>query len=263
MPLKRIGKVNIGTKKIVVYFEDGEELEMNKEVYLDYPLYKGKEVDEKTIKEIKRRNKEQKLYDYAFKYVTTKLTSEANLIQKLENRGASKKEISDIVKKLSSAAIFDEKRHFLDQVELLDHANYGENRIKDQLYKKGYKDEWIRELKFDESREKEKLNNQLPKIVKKYSKKYSYNKMKEHVYANLIRLGFSSDLAYTSLSHIKFDAENQDNSLSKAFNTAINKYKDKYLGKMLEVKVLNYLLEKGYRPSEIKKIVKENENVFI
>lgn len=262
MPLKRIGRVNVGNKKVVIYFEDGEELEVNYEVYLDFPVYAGKEIDEKTIKEIKKRNDSQKLYDYAAKYVLSRLTSEYNLITKLESKGASKKEITTILKKLTSAGIFDEKEHFEGQFHQLNNSDYGELRIKDELFKKGYKEEMIKTLYFDDNQEREKIEKHLPKLVKKYSN-YSHRQIKEHVYANLLRLGFKNDLAYEAISNINFNYDRENTALIKSFEYAVTKYNTKYFGKPLELKVLNYLLDQGFKPSDIKELLKEHQNVFV
>ena len=258
MPLNENGRViknlKVGKKKVVVVLSDETKLEISPNTYVEFNLYKNKKIDDKTLKEIKKRDSFDKSYQYALNVVSKKEISENALIKKLEDKKVSKSDIKDIIKLLKRYNFLDEKSLIEDYLRYASFKLYGENRIKDDLYSKGLRKEDIDKIKFNEKEELNKATKLVNKSIKKYEKSSS-EETKSHLYALLLRNGFTSDIASSVISSlVELDKKKELENLKNEYKKALVKYSNKFDKKELDEKVINYLLRKGYRYNDIKYI---------
>lgn len=263
MPSKKIGKVNIGKKKVSILFLDGEKLDIYPNVYLEFPLYKNKELGEAEYKAIKKRNELEKQYIHLLNYSIIHITSIQALKKRLIAKKISEADANKLLTLLVESKAYSEKNSFEEYLEYLNGRNYGQKRIVSEMEKKEFPSEYINSLIFDYSSERQKADN-LVKILRHRYKTLANQKMKEKLYACLLRYGFSNEVALATIQAL--DEQNLaaecSEAIRKCFDEAVYRYKEKYFGKVLRVKVLNYLIGKGFNLEDIKKVMEENDYAF-
>ena len=251
----KITKIKILKSKVNISFDNGSKLSIDKEVFTNFYLYEGKDIDNKEYKAILELNNSSKLLQYALKLRSKALYSEFKMREKLYSKDASKKSVDKVIKILKGYDLIDDKAYASDLVEYYNSLNYGENKIKTKLSDKGIFKEQIDKLKFPISIEKKKANNIFPKLEKKYDK-YNAAQKKQHIYNAYLNEGFSRDIASELTSKIK--EANQKDELDKLkldYQKAKTRLVRKYKGKELRQKILNSLLTKGYKLNDILKVL--------
>lgn len=251
----KILKIKILKSKVNISLDNHSKLSIDKEVFSNFYLYEGKELDKKEYKAILELNNSNKLLQYALKLRSKSLYSEYKMREKLYLKEANKSSVDKIIKILKEYDLIDDKAYASDLVEYYNSLNYGENKIKNKLSDKGIFKEQIDKIKFPVSIEKKKANNIFPKLDKKYDK-YNASQKKQHLYNAYLQEGFSKDIASEMTSKIK--ETNQKDELGK-LKTDYLKTKTrlavKYKGKELRQKILNSLLTKGYKMNDILKVI--------
>lgn len=243
-----ITRIKIGKKKVTLFFHD-EKLDITLNTYTDFHLFVGKTLTEKEFKEIENRDALDSYMEYALKSLSVSHVSEKALIEKLTKKGANSKQVNFIVKEMKRLSLIDDDELLDDYLEIAKYKHLGEKRIKEELYKKGISGDKIESLQFDNQLDDAIAN--LPNLERKYAS-LNYESRKKHIYDNLIRLGFSYDVASAALLKIKDkDARVENEALKLDVKKAINKYKTKFKGRDLREKVINYLMGKGYKYNDI------------
>ena len=255
MPSKNIGKtiskIKINKETVHISFSNGKKIIVTNEVMANFYLYEGKLITDKEIREIKEFSDNATYLKYAISLLKKRHYSEWKLREKLYAKEADKKAVDKIIKILKNADLINDKMLAEDLKSYLEEKNYGKNKIIQYLNNEGIFDETIKTLRFPESNEKKKANNNIAKLEKKYAK-YPYESKKQHIYNALLSLGFDNDIAITSLNKIKpIEIKEENNKLDKDFPKAIRKYINKYEGRELKEKVISSLRSKGYKTSDI------------
>lgn len=251
----KITKIKILKNKVNISFDNSNKLSIDKDVFTNFYLYEGKELDKEEYKKIKELNDSNKLLQYALKLRSKALYSEYKLREKLYAKESSKRSVDKVIKILKGYDLIDDKAYASDLVEYYNSLNFGENKIKTKLSDKGIFKEQIDKLKFPISIEKKKANNLFPKLEKKYSK-YNASQKKQHIYNSYLNEGFSRDIASEMTSKIK-EANYKDelDKLKLDYQKAKTRLERKYKGKELRQKILSSLLNKGYKLNDILKVL--------
>lgn len=243
-----ITRIKIGKKKVSIYFNE-EKIDITLNTYTDFHLFVGKTLQEKEYKEIQNRDALDSYMEYALKSLSASHISEKALIEKLLKKGATQKQINFIVKEMKRLSLLNDDELLDDYLEIAKYKHLGEKRIKEELYKKGLPGEKIESLSFDNQLDDAVAN--LPTLERKYAS-LNYEARKKHIYDNLLRLGFSYEIASSALLKIKDkDARVEKEALKADMKKTINKYKTKFNGRELREKVINYLMSKGYKYNDI------------
>ena len=254
---KKILRVKKGEKKVVIVFDNGDKLEITPNVYTDFILFPGKALSKKDIDEIKNRNEIDKYLAYATKLLGQRPYTKYKLKEKLLKKGANDEQIDQVIEILIKYQLLDDKAIIKDFLEYADYRHFGYNRIKEELYKKGISSIYIDKIKYNEERDLKHAAILTKEYEKKYSK-YNYAKMKEHIYQTLLRMGYSYDVASSSLDKVTPINEKKELELLKVdYKKTKEKYSSKYSGYELKEKITNSLLSKGYRYKDIQTL-KEN-----
>ena len=141
-------------------------------------------------------------------------------------------------------------------MEYYNSLNYGKNKIIHKLSDKGIFDETINKIEFPVSIEKKKASNILNKLEKKYEK-YNYSQKKSHIYNAYLQLGFDNDIASEMINKIKESSPIEENEKLKSDYQKVKiRLERKYKGQELRQKIIQNLMQKGYRLNDIIKIVK-------
>ncbi len=251
---KKIKRIKIGQKKVIIIFDDEDKLEINPNVYTEFNFFVGKLLSKKDIAEIKKRNEIEQYISYAINLTSSRSYSKAKIKEKLIKKGANEAQCDEVIEILIKYQLLDEKALIKEILEYADYKLYGFNRIKEEMYKKGISSFYIDKLVYDEVRDIKCAKKLIKPYEKKYSK-YNYAMMKKHIYEALIRQGYSFDVASIALEEVSPIDERKEIELLKLdYLKAKNKYKDKYAQYELKDKIAQYLIQKGYRYSDIKNL---------
>ena len=254
-----IKKIKILKNKVTITF-DKEKLEIDKEIYPNFYLYEGKDVSNKEYKAIKEYNDVAALLNYALKVRSKAIYSEYQMREKLYNKGGSKPEVDKVIKTLKGYDLIDDDAFILDHIEYYNSLNYGKNKIIQKLLDKGIFEEKINKINFPISVERRKAKALLPKLISKYQK-YNFNQLKNHVYSSYISSGFSSELSKEMVDSIPEPKNNKEelNKLDKDYEKAYSRLSKKYNKKELRQKVLQSLLQKGYKMNDVLKVIERKK----
>ena len=251
-----IKKIKILKNKVSITFDKGEKLSIDKDVYTNFYLYEGKQMDKKEYNALVSLNNCNQLLQYALKIRSKSLYSEYQMREKLYKKDASKKDVDKVIKTLKQYDLIDDEAYASDLVEYYNSLNYGKNKIIHKLSDKGIFDQTISKMKFPVSLERKKANNLLPKLEKKYEK-YNEKQKKAHIYNAYLELGFDSDIASDMVNKIKEPNHKEElNKLKTDYNKVKTRLERKYQGKELKQKIIQNLMQKGYKLNDIINIVK-------
>lgn len=249
---KEITKLKVNKKNVVITFADKSKLTCVPEVMASFYLYVGKSLDNKAINEIVSFNNSASLMKYALSLLKKNHYSEWKLREKLyTNKEASKKDVDNVIRVLKENDLINDKMLILDTIEYGNERNIGKNKIIADLAKKGIFSENLSSISFPYNIERRKAHNNLYKLEKKYDK-YSYEQKKQHIYRNLLSLGFDNDIALEALNFLSKPVEKEEkNKLDRDFVKTYMHFKNKYEGYELKNKVITSLRNKGYKTKDI------------
>lgn len=258
MSSKVVGKViediYIGKKKVVLKFVD-DKLSIPLDVYTKHYFYKGKTLTSDELKDIYFDVRIEKYLSYAKKLLSSSLYCEQAIRNKLVKKEANTNEINYVIKTLKDNHLIDDEEYVKAVLSSLTNKKYGKERINKYLASKGVDENMLRNLSFSYEEEYNRAIALLPFLEKKYSS-YNQQTAKNKIYNSLIRYGYSHDVAVQALSEFKIRGEeNEMKLLKRDYLKALKKYSSKIDDKIsLDKKIVNYLLGKGYKYKDIKKL---------
>ena len=252
----KITKIKILKNKVSITFDSKSKLSIDRNVYTNFYLYEGKEIDKKEYKSLIDLNNSNALLEYALKVRAKSLYSEYQMREKLYKKEASKKEVDKVIKILKGYDLLNDEAYARDLLEYYNSLNYGKNKIIHKISEKGIFDKEINKLSFPVSIERKKANNNLSKLEKKYDK-YNYSSKKSHIYNAYIQLGFDSDISNEMINKIsKPDSKSEKEKLQNDYKKVKTRLERKYQGKELKQKIIQSLMQKGYCLNDIINLVK-------
>ncbi|MCR5332973.1 MAG: recombination regulator RecX [Bacilli bacterium] len=250
---KKILAIHLGEKKVILRFED-EKLSIHPNTYTELRLYPNKVLTDEDFKEIKYLDELDEHLNYAKKLLAKTPKSEADIKERLAKRGANKKQTKAVIESLKKYHLLDDGAYLNELLELYEYKCYGKNKIIESLKKKGVSSSMIASLHFSEKKEYDKASKVLPSCEKKFGK-YNFASKKEHAYAYLLRYGFDMEVARATVELLKpGDYKYEMEKLEKDYKATYIRYMRKYRKEEIHEKVTNYLLGKGYRYNDIKKV---------
>ena len=255
MPLENIGNKIVSVKylkdKVVLKLKDETKIEVNKEVFTSFYLFKGKILTEKEIKDIYKENRVFELYKYARKICTKRVYSEHKMREKLYEKTSNTMDVNEVINKLKKNGLINDAEFVKEYVEYANNKNIGKNKITAKLLEKGVFSEEISKIHFDSKLEYKKARTYLPKLDEKYDK-YNYQAKKEHAMRFLISQGFDASIAREVCEELSTPKHKDEvKKLKPDFDKAVRQYKNKYSGREFKDKVFQNLLRKGYKMSDI------------
>lgn len=162
---------------------DDEDYKLDEEIILNYRLVKGKELDEKTLKDAIIKNNIALYYNKALNYVAKYQKGSNEIYDYLKKYELDDKDIYFIINKLKSIKLIDDNKLINNLVSSLVRNANGINMIREKLYQKKFNssliDEALKAIDYDEYYEA------LNKLVIKSKEKY---KKEENDYKRLIKI---------------------------------------------------------------------------
>ena len=252
---KKIKAIKIFKDHVTLSFAKGEPLKISKEAFVSSYLYAGKSLTNKEIAKLEEITAMTVLLNHALSIVSKKHLSEKEMLEKLLKKENNYQVAKNVIAKLKENDLLDDKAFMYDLVEWDNERCFGQNKIIKHLRDKGIPEPIIKKASFSASLEKKKAKLLLPKLEKKYDR-FSYISKKQHVYNALVSQGYTIDVAKEVIEEVKKGNDKKEiELLKKDYEKAKNRYARKYEGYQLKQKVYSYLVSKGYKYQDIKKVL--------
>lgn len=238
-----------------VYFDDDICIDLYDDVIVKYNLLGYKSMDKKLFDEIVSYNDFLDGYYKSIKYINKKLRTELEVKKYLRKLDISESNINNIVNMLIEQGYLNRdmyiKAYIGDQYNL---TSNGPLKVSDSLISLGFE-----RREFEDYLFKYDWNSKIERLVLKKVKinhKLSNNALRTKVLNDIIKLGFEKEAIVIELDNVKLDSD--IDNLRKELIKVKDKYSKKISGKELEYKVINYLYNKGFNISDIKRCYDEN-----
>lgn len=184
----------IRIKKIYcdISFDNGERINVHKDVLINLNLFVDKPIDSNDLKAIQKEDEYLRTKNSAFRILTRRSNSEAELIKKLKRKEYSSSTIEKVVNELREKGYVNDL-DFAVRYSEMRLKKYGWNRVKNELYRKGISKELLPQIEseIDVEQDTHELKLMAEKkfksIIKKETETY---KIKQKLFSYLVRRGF-------------------------------------------------------------------------
>lgn len=263
MPSANTGKIiaEVSAKKrtVDVTFLDGEVLNLPYDVYTQQYFYVGKVLDQKTIDELKVAVALHPLFQYAMRLIQRGKYSEYQVRSKLYAREAKKPQVDAIIERLKLSHLIDDDELVKEWQTYYRQRKYGPVWIEQKLIEKGFSSPRIASIhrEGDEEEDYQTIMTLLPVLVKQYHDE-SYVASQHLIKQRLLHRGFAHRVIDRALSTLPTkDDEGEMKRLQDAYTKVRLRLSKRYQGKILQEKIINFLMRKGYNYANIKRTLKE------
>lgn len=202
--------------KIILYFDDSENIEIYYDVYLNLSIFKGDEVSSKRIDELKLANAEYEVKSSAFRYLSNRNHSIFELKTKLKKKEFDSQIIGNVISYLIEKKYLNDltfAENFVRQ--RVEGRKEGVMKITSELYRKGITREIISEVTESIKENPKNILNALElgkskfDIIQKRGET-DYNKIKSKLFMFLKGRGFTSDVIFEVINKLNIKNEEFD-----------------------------------------------------
>lgn len=255
----KITKIEKKKRLYLLEIDKNQHLYVTEDTIVRFMLSKDKDIDEKTLTEIKTyaqysHGKNLALYHLSFKQRTS-----FEVKKYLIEHDIDEKIILDILKELKAEKWIDDTKYIENVLQQnLNSGNKGSYILKQKLRQKGLSaqliDQELQKINFMPLAKKVAL-----KLLNKYQKKLSKKALKEKITQSLITKGFSyqeTNIAIDSLD-IQSDYDQEESLLKKELEKQYRKYSRKYDGYELKQRLIQALARRGFGFDDINSALRE------
>lgn len=247
---KTIDKIKKNKDKVIIYIGK-EKLSLSYDVFTDFYLFEGKNLNEKEYLKLKDSVAFDTYFKKALAIRKRNIITEYKLKEKLKEKGCPYHIINSITKRMKEHDLINDEMYALDYKEYGDEMGYGKVKIISKLYELGINKNIIDKLSFPYKKEYQKAMELLPKLEKKYAK-YNSSQQVAHIITSLKRMGYEGDVVYDIAKEIHIDNKEEDKiKLKKDYEKLYSRLKNKYEGYELKQRLISTLINKGYRRKDI------------
>ncbi len=253
----KILKYKKGKKNEYKVLTDTKEYIIYDDIIIKYELLLKKEINDQEWDKLIKENNLLKAYYTGLDIISKRLKTEKELKTILNKKGYSSKEIEYSLNKLKEEGYLEPKTYIVAYIHDAITLNViGENKIKDELEKRGFKEQEILEElnKIDHEIYLDKIKKYINKKLKGNTK--SANLFKQKIMIDLIHKGFRQEDIMGFLE--KLDIEDNLKEVEKIIDRLYNKYINKYDLYTTKMKIKNYLYTKGYQNIDMDKYLEKN-----
>ena len=259
MQLEKTGKIKINNikfrlNKIVIEYlnVDNEEnkIKLPLEISSYYDLNKYEEISLDKWNEILFKSKEIEIEKYLINLYSSKTISIYETKKKAMKYYSNDEKLLDkCILELKNNSFLDDRKFVNEYYEYLSNSLYGKYYILNFFKNNEIDKELLKDLDFNEEKEKEKAVKYLGKLLN--SQKNNFMKIKVKIYNSLLKRGFDQNLTYEIINSLNIDENKERELLQKDLKRLIEKElkrKDE-----IDYQVINKkLISKGYRFKDIK-----------
>jgi regulatory protein len=185
-------------------FLDGEfAFGLDEEVLYKYGLKEGEELDQKKIGQILESEVKKESKDAALKFLSYRMRSEKEVRDKLKKKEFANDLIDEVIKDLKRINLIDDSNFASAFVrDKISNKPQGKILLKQELWKKGIKDETIEKVLKEYFEDEEEELNLAKNLLEKRKKRYENldkNIAKRRMMSFLLRRGFSYEIVKQAL----------------------------------------------------------------
>jgi regulatory protein len=185
-------------------FLDGEfAFGLDEEVLYKYGLKIGEELDQKKIDQILESEVKKESKDAALKFLSYRMRSEKEVRDKLKKKEFANDLIDEVIKDLKRINLIDDSNFASAFVrDKISNKPQGKILLKQELWKKGIKDETIEKVLKEYFEDEEEELNLAKNLLEKRKKRYENldkNIAKRRMMSFLLRRGFSYEIVKQAL----------------------------------------------------------------
>lgn len=228
-----------------ITLSNNESISLYDDVILKYELLLKKEIDDKLLKEIIKENKKIESYNIALKFLNTKLRTEKEIKNKLNNYDIDS--INYTINRLKENGYLNDelyiKSYINDSINL---KLIGQNKIRYELKKLNFNDTMIN--KYLDNFDSDIWLQKIRKIInKKIASNHNLSGMilKKKIISELISKGFINEQISLVIEEFSFNDNNYIKE--KEYNKIKNKLSKKYNKEELEYHINIELKKKGFK----------------
>jgi len=252
-----IKSVKVYKDHVTIFFVKHENIKISKEAYLSSYLYEGKSVSKKEIGSLKDITAFSQLLNYALSLISKRHYSERKMYEKLKAKEDNRQAIVNVINKLKESDLLDDKAYMEDLIAWDDERLFGKNKIIKHLKEQGIPDNLLSKAHFSPSNELKKAKGLIPKLERKYDR-YGHENKKQHIYRALLNQGYDFETAKEAINNVKAGKPKEETAkLINDFQKIKKRYERKHDGYELKQKIYAALANKGYKHTEIKKVLEE------
>jgi len=256
----KITNIEITKSKATLSFDNHPDVVLPIDIYYENYLAVDDEISGEKIKQIIKISQRASFQRYAFNLFSRKAYTEAQITEKLKNKGATNTDIEIIIDRLKKAYLLNDRNFINDFLQLAKERGYGKHKILQKLTQAGIPKYLLQQLQFNEAEEMEKAQFLFPKLLNKY-RNYNAHQQQEKVYRAFMEAGYEREVVIQVLANYDFvDVARDYTLLQRDLAKAIRLYKkisDNYEKK---AKITRYLLQRRYNYNDILKVVEANND---
>ena len=246
---------------IRVELDDDEILQLSVDDYYELGCFKGMEVDDELLKELRSRADLTRIFQRALHKLSAKDRTTYEMRQWLiKDVKADSDIIETVIDKLMRLGYLDDERYVQSAISSLKASYKGEGKIIYTLKQNGLDEKLIKEVLSTYHDEEENARIYGQKIIRAHTKD-SLRHTKDTVKMKLIQQGYSSEVAQSVLNQLDYDdiIDHQEESLRLYIHKMHKRYMRRFHGKQLRNKIYQACLLMGYSGSMITSILDETE----
>lgn len=249
---KKITQVKFSKNKVIIKISDKSKIVTSFEVYQKFHLKEGQEISDIQIKKINESNLYEKCREYLLKITAKHEYSEKEIERKLKLKGISSTDIKSLIKYLKELNLINDDNYVLDYVRVYSKKNLSINKLKSELIKKGIPPKEVNKLKSSYKEEIKKASQLINKKKKMFSK-CSFMLTKQKLFNYLKQEQFENNVIEKVINeNVIYNHDEEIKKLRIEYSIIYTRYRYKYLGDLLYLKVIQYLLRKGFTLEDIK-----------
>lgn len=252
----RIADIIEDKKGISVVLEDEEALLLDADIYSDFYLYPGKELEEEEILSIKKKIALSEYCHYAESLLKKRPYSSHQIAEKLRyGKKLSPDRTEAVIERLKEKHLLDDRQYAEELLFALENKGYGYLRIVEEGKKAGVSFE---DFNYDEERELRRAESLLPGLQKKFALSSAY-KIKESILRSLIGYGYHESVAFKAVQSLPEDLISEDKEkLKRDYIRCTYRFSEEEK-EMQKQKIIDKLRRNGYRYNDIIDVM-EGEN---
>jgi regulatory protein len=192
-------------ENVIIYFDDGSSLRLDYNSIIGKDFRRNDEISENEFESLKKQSNRIVIKNSAFLYLSLRIHSKGELIQKLNKKGFEKELIKDVLNELEEKNILDDEyfaRKFSE--EKIHSKKWGLGKVKSHLYLKGIKREIIDKVLSEFADDEIILENAIYLLAKKKkffaNKQLSDQQLNQKLFSFLKSRGFNYELIQKALS---------------------------------------------------------------
>ena len=253
----QIKNIQFKKNQIVIQLLSGEEIITYENVFTNFYLYVGKELLDSEIKKIKEENELYSLKKYLLNLINKKLYSQKEIEKKLLFKKVDKQTIDKLISYLKEFNFINDQKLIKILNEEYQLKLYGEKKILFNLQERGLPNNLIASLSFDRENEIKKAKQLINQYLKKEINKSSL-KIKNDLYAYLIRNGYSNEIAINLIEDKNYFSKKVDEAiLFKTLQKYVIIHKVDLFDSTQKDKLIKRFLNRGFSINLINKGIKE------